>query len=525
MFQRRIVMLWWCVMSAATVATVHSAKILAVFPTPSYSHQSVYKVYVEALAERGHELTIVQPTTRVRYARSHMHNITIVDCSLEDNYFDKLLQRSTVFRKRGLISDTSTVTALNYMGLVRMIRDQFNTKAVQNLIDSRPDFDLLITEAFMDYPLVFSHLWNNLPVVQISSGHGVPENFETHGAVARHPIYYPNMWRNKFRNLNVWDTIGELYSELRLQNEFSVLLNEENKMLREQFGINTPKLEMLRSNARLLLINVHHVLDNNRPVPPSVQYLGGLHLHNKKPLSKLANEYVQNFLDESTRGVVYVSFGSSVSLANMDNEFLTMLLETFKMLPYDVAWKNDRYVERSRIPDNVCVQAWFDQYTLLHHRNVKAFVTQGGVQSIDEAIEALVPLVGVPLMGDQTFNVNKLVDLGIGSTVDDAATVDSAQMTKIIVDTIANNYDKYRKNLRHLRHAIRHQPMTPLEKAVWYTERAASESDKQLTHTLKTPAANVNYSQYYMSYIIIPFVTVAAMNHLQQLLQTTFFSL
>ncbi|QWO71679.1 EGT [Orgyia pseudotsugata single capsid nuclopolyhedrovirus] len=498
---------------------IHCAKILAVFPTPSYSHQSVFKVYVEALAERGHELVVIRPSAHVHYKPSLIGNITHIDTTQSERYFATLVRDSAVFRKRGLVADSGTVTARNYMGLARMISDQLNMPDVQILIktqNSQSPFDLLIVEAFMDYPLVLSHLFGDLPVVQISSGHGLAENFETMGAVARHPVFYPNMWRSKFRQLNTWETIAEIYTELRLQNEFNLLTEEQNKLMKRQFGPNVPTVQQLRNNVQLLLINTHAVFDNNRPVPPSVQYLGGLHLRDKKVTAM--NEYVQKFMDNSTNGVVYVSFGSGIDTDQMDKNFVDMLLNTFNRLPYDVVWKFDAKLEPSRVPANVLIQAWFDQYSLLHHKNVVAFVTQGGVQSTDEAVSALVPLVGMPMMGDQAFNTNKYEDLGIGCAVD-TLTVSDKQMSEAIVRTATSN--EYRKNLRYLRHLMNHQAISPTEKAIWYTEHVIANKGRP-SH-LKTKAANVSYSEYFMSYIIIPLITMTAMNQVQQLLRVTFF--
>lgn len=499
----------------------HGANILAVMPTPSYSHQSVFKVYLESLAERGHTITVIRPTTRVFYDNKFNGNLTEIDATMSELYFSELIEDSSVFRKRGVIADSKTVTAANYIGLVHMIRDQFKLPAVKKLIEQRHrlQFDVLITEAFLDYPLVFSYLFGNLPVIQISSGHGVAENFETMGAVSRHPLYYPNMWRDRFINLNVWETINEIYMEMRLQNEFSLLAEEQTKLMAQQFGDGVPSVQNLRDRVQLLLINTHPVFDNNRPVPPSVQYMGSLHLH-KKTVSPL-NNYVQNFLDNSTRGVVYVSFGSSISSKDMTPEFLDMLIDTFRLLPYDVAWKMDVVPDVNNLPENVLIQHWFDQFSVLQHPNVKVFVTQGGVQSTDEAVDALVPLVGVPMMGDQFFHTNKYAELGIGRAVN-TLTVNSLQLMRAIVDVATSAV--YRNGLRHLRHIIHHQPITPLHKAIWYTEHVIRYGKTNNTW-LKTKAANVSYSDYFMAYIIFPLITVVAMNQLQQLMRMTFFSI
>ena len=48
------------------------------------------------------------------------------------------------------------------------------------------------------------------------------------------------------------------------------------------------------------------------------------------------------------------------------------------------------------------------------HPNIKVFITQGGLQSTDEAINAGVPLIGIPIFGDQWLNVERYVHHKIG---------------------------------------------------------------------------------------------------------------
>lgn len=66
-----------------------------------------------------------------------------------------------------------------------------------------------------------------------------------------------------------------------------------------------------------------------------------------------------------------------------------------------------------------------------------AFVTQGGLQSTDEAIDAGVPLVGIPLIADQWYNVNKYKELGIGISLD-SFTVNAEELAQA-VKTVATD--------------------------------------------------------------------------------------
>lgn len=147
--------------------------------------------------------------------------------------------------------------------------------------------------------------------------------------------------------------------------------------------------------------------------------------------------------------------------SNMDEDFLDAFLQAFEFLPYDVLWKFDGD-NLERIPKNLKIQKWFPQRDLLRtynnimisfnlkhsfttgylfitvHHNVKAFVTQGGLQSSDEAIDAGVPLIGIPMLADQWYNVNKYVELGIGVQIN-ALTMTADDLTqaveKIVNDT------------------------------------------------------------------------------------------
>ena len=43
------------------------------------------------------------------------------------------------------------------------------------------------------------------------------------------------------------------------------------------------------------------------------------------------------------------------------------------------------------------------------HKNVKAFLTHGGLLGTQEAIYYEIPLIGIPLCADQFFNINNYV--------------------------------------------------------------------------------------------------------------------
>lgn len=56
------------------------------------------------------------------------------------------------------------------------------------------------------------------------------------------------------------------------------------------------------------------------------------------------------------------------------------------------------------------------------HKNIRAFLTHGGLMGTQEAIACGVPLIGIPLFGDQYINirncVNKKIAISLNSTED-----------------------------------------------------------------------------------------------------------
>ena len=46
------------------------------------------------------------------------------------------------------------------------------------------------------------------------------------------------------------------------------------------------------------------------------------------------------------------------------------------------------------------------------HPNVKVFITHGGLMGTTEAIHSAVPMVGIPLFGDQEVNIQSYVSEG-----------------------------------------------------------------------------------------------------------------
>ncbi|PZC72369.1 hypothetical protein B5X24_HaOG200273 [Helicoverpa armigera] len=464
-----------------------AAKILAMFPVPSISHQVAFRPLTQELARRGHEVTVItpNPTFPKGGAPANLTEIDVHDISY--GIWRKLYEYTS-----GTTSPT-TQTRIAFQMMVQLVEKQLQVDEVQRLIKEEK-FDLLFLEAVAP-ALIVSHIFK-APVIQISSFGPMNFNVETIGA-AWHPLLYPNSFSQKLYNMTKWNKLEELWNFYSLEDvvrESDVL---EYEMAKRLFGENAPTVKELRDNVDMLFLNTHRMWEGNRPAPPSVVYMGGLHQMPPKELPK----DLKTYLDSSKNGVIYVSFGTNIQPSLFPPERVQMFIKVFSELPYDFLWKYDKDELPGRT-SNIRISKWLPQPDLLRHPNVKAFITQGGLQSTDEAISAGVPMVGLPIVADQWYNTEKYVHHKIGVKLD----LDelSEQQLKNAIKTVVGN-KSYRENIVKLGQLMYDQPMTPLERAVWWTEHLLRHGGAR---HLRSPAANISWTQYLELELVLTVLSV-----------------
>uniref|UniRef100_A0A914EE61 glucuronosyltransferase n=1 Tax=Acrobeloides nanus TaxID=290746 RepID=A0A914EE61_9BILA len=151
-----------------------------------------------------------------------------------------------------------------------------------------------------------------------------------------------------------------------------------------------------------VLVNVDEHVDFNRPISHKVVYIGGFGQTNPKPLEP---KYEQ-IMSSSKKGVVLVSFGSVAQSYLMPQEMKKKFLEAFAEFP-DVTflWKYEKDEDNVAAGyENVITGKWLPQTDLLVHPKLLAFISHGGANSIAEATVTGVPIICIPLFGDQPRN-------------------------------------------------------------------------------------------------------------------------
>ncbi|KAF5287366.1 hypothetical protein FQA39_LY15969 [Lamprigera yunnana] len=465
----------------AVICGCNSAKILGVVPTPSYSHQVPFQPIWKELSLRGHQVTTI---TTNPIGDPSLVNLT--EINVNSSY--------AIWNKRS--ADVTKFGIFQLMLSVSEIMNEFG----DNLL-AHPQVDALLnnpTETFDVVMIEFMTL----------SSFAIAERFKC-PSIALISLQPPNFLNSLVGNPNhvvlfpdpllpegelslgqgIVHFMFYLFTRTIQWNKF---LNVEQKTVDKYFGTDYPPLEDVLRNISIVLTNSDPILHKPRPLMPNIIQIGGK--VNRLPTEPLSQE-IESKLNSSTGGFIYFSLGSNVKSKDLAEKTLTTILETFAELPYTVLWKFEKDNLPNK-PDNVITHKWLPQPIILNHPNIKLFITQGGLQSTEEAIYARVPVVIMPFFGDQVSNANGIRTKGFGLVVD-YHTLEKGEFKKTILEVIDNPI--YKVEVTKFADVAEDQPMTGLEKAIWWTEYVIRH--KGAKH-LRSPILDVPSYRYFMLDII-----------------------
>lgn len=104
------------------------------------------------------------------------------------------------------------------------------------------------------------------------------------------------------------------------------------------------------------------------------------------------------------------------------------------------------------------------------HPNVKLFITHGGLLSTTETIYHGVPILIIPIFGDQKLNAAAAENSGYGLSVPYADL--SEEKLSIALNELLRK-PKYRDNAQKRSRLLRDRPLHPLDEAIYWVEYVA----------------------------------------------------
>ncbi|KAJ9574473.1 hypothetical protein L9F63_008361, partial [Diploptera punctata] len=279
-------------------------------------------------------------------------------------------------------------------------------------------------------------------------------------------------------------------------------------IVKKYFGESIPPLHELVRNTSLILANRHFTI--NQPIPnvPAVIEVGGIHV----PIPKKLPQDLDKFMNESEHGVIVFSLGSTVKASTFSEQKRDAFIEAFRELPQRVLWKWEGDALPGQ-PKNIKIIKWMPQGDVLAHHNVKVFITHGGLMGTMEAVYAGVPMVVIPLFGDQFLNAKSYEEEGVGVQLDYHTITKESVLNAI---TTVLNDQKYAERAKDTSQAFKDRPMSPLETAIFWTEYVLRHRGAPF---LRTAGADLPWYQYVLLDVVSALILIGYLSPCDHVLQ------
>ncbi|CAG9803018.1 unnamed protein product [Chironomus riparius] len=495
------------------LASVRAANILYISTAPSPSHYLWCKPLLDALHDRGHNLTILSPdieSSKVNLTFLHLDQIypMVLKEAREMQYLE--VSNSNPIEMFMLYVETSEIAC----------RASLVSKGYKQLLEYPDDFkfDLVLHDFLADPCLLFFVSKFGNPNIIGFSAYNMPTLFGANllypSFVPGYSLLYPTKMNFKQRLVSAFVHTAEYYVK--------IFYTEPNvdKIVREKHP-NVPYLGDYKKNYKLFLINHNPIIDCKHPIFPNQKNVGGLQV--KKP--KELPDNLKAFADSATNGLVLFSLGTNVRSDSLGEERLLKILKALGRLnKYKFLWKFETSEKLPiDLPKNVKIQAWMPQNDVLAHKNTKLFISHCGLLSTQESLWYGVPVLGFPVFADQHQNAFKLNELGTSETLDVLGFTED-ELYETVVKLLEDL--KYIKNAKKISKALHDRPMSALEEATYWTEWLLRNPDIDL----EGPAADMNLFQrhsldLYTFALFVLFIIIYVLFKIAMMLLKLFFGI
>lgn len=250
-----------------------------------------------------------------------------------------------------------------------------------------------------------------------------------------------------------------------------------------------PSFEVMRRRV-VLALNNHHMISEGpiAPLLPSMLDIGGI---------VMEQSTVQSTLDVrlANRPFIIFSLGTRFTWRTASIHFERSFTEAFAQLSeYDIYWTYDGSNASgiNLTHTHIKLAKWWPQATLLSQPGVRLFITHGGKGSLSEALHHGVPLLGLPLVGDQRANLRKMQNKGWGLTID-MHNISQLVLLNAIkrVLTVA----EFKNSIKRDSLLYRDRPLSASNLTTYWLEYVIRHQGAQ---HLYSPARELNLWQYYL---------------------------
>lgn len=388
------------------------------------SHYIAMRAIGEGLAKRGHNVTFLVAEGFPHQTRHHE---------------DSGLFRFELFRLPGLKENLEDAyDRLGYLSLANQKNNGEIFKVMDTFKTLNKDAcsavfkDKALTERLAEFDaFVFNIIWpcavyvksylelhrevEDIPLVALSNT-GLNPYMLWEAGSPFFPSFQPSPMSKLSPKMTFFERLRNTLTYLSFICSFGrTVLSEPFIDLIDEYDLD-PSLRVTMSNhVDLYLINTDFSIDFPFAMMPSVIPVGGLTARPAKALDIDLEEFMASSGDY---GVVVFSLGSYLSTVTTTRpEIMKMFLNAFERIPQKVIIQSKKGLSHD-LPQNVKSLKWLPLNDLLGHPKTRLLVYHGGASGLFEAVYHGVPLVVMPVGGDQCDFAVKVVSKGIGVQLD-----------------------------------------------------------------------------------------------------------
>ncbi|XP_015723205.1 UDP-glucuronosyltransferase 1-1-like isoform X8 [Coturnix japonica] len=449
------------------------------------SHWLSMREVLDELRQKGHEIVVVAPEVSLYIKPTNNFIMKMYPVPFTQEEVDGLFRRTGQdafaegsFLER-FIKTYQGVKNSSAVFLSTCEQLLYNKELIRHLQESK--FDAVFTDPLLPCGQILAeHL--SLPSVFYLQQMPCGLEFEA-TQCPNPPSYVPRIFTDNTDHMNFLQRVENVIFEI--SNFFLCdIVFQPYAKLASEFLRRDVTVPGLLSKASIWLIKLDFVLHYPRPLMPNMIMVSGVNCAHKK----LTQEFEAIVNASGEHGIVVFSLGSMVSEIPMKKAM--EIADALGTVPQTVLWRYTGEVPPN-LPKNVKLVKWLPQNDLLAHPKTRAFITHGGSHGVYEGICNAVPMVLMPLFGDQMDNAKRVESRGAGLTLNilEMTSKDISDALKAVI-----NDKKYKENIQRLSDLHLDRPIHPLDLAVHWVEFVMRH--KGAPH-LRPAAHDLNWIQYH----------------------------
>ncbi|XP_035878578.1 UDP-glucuronosyltransferase 1A9-like isoform X4 [Phyllostomus discolor] len=425
------------------------------------SHWFTMRSIVESLVLRGHEVVVVRPEVNWHLEVSAKYTVKTYSTSYPQEDLNRLFKGFADSRWKtragNIFSPLMHPSSNVFDYFFSRCRILFNDRKLVKFIEDR-SFDAVFLDPFDLCGLIVAKYFS-LPSVVFARG--LFCHFLEEGSQCPSPPSYVPRGLLGFSDTmtfweRVWNHITHVEEGLLCHNFIKTGLEVASEILQT-----TVTAYDLFGPVSIWLLRTDFTLDNPKPMMPNMVFIGGINCLPGKPLSPEFEAYVNA---SGEHGIVVFSLGSMIS--EIPEKRAMEIADALGKIPQTVLW---RYTgtRPPNLAKNTILVKWLPQNDLLGHPKTRAFITHSGSHGIYEGICNGVPMVMLPLFGDQMDNAKRMETRGAGVSLNvlEMTSEDLANALKTVI-----NDKSYKENIMRLSSLHKDRPIEPLDLAVFWVE-------------------------------------------------------